>query len=103
MADNRPPEQEKVADQVEYLVAREFVGKAQGGINHLLVIDENQIVEAAAAGQAHLRELVKFADKAKGSRGGDLIDVVVGGGELEMHPLYADRPRIVEGIVDDQM
>ena len=99
----RTAEQIEVADQIEHLVPGELVGEAQGGVHHFFVIDEDQVVEAGAAAEAHLRELAKLADEAEGSRGRDLARVRVGRSQFEVHLLDADRLRIVERVIDDQM
>src|SRR5207245_10842139 len=86
----------------EDLVPREFVGKAERSVHDFLVVNQDQVVEPAAAREPHLRELVKLAHKAKRPRGRDLVDVIIGRSEFKMNSLYADRPRIIERVVDDE-
>ena len=53
-ASNRFSEQVEVTHNVEDLVARQLVGKAQIRINDFLVIDKNAVIELATVYQARL-------------------------------------------------
>ena len=72
VAEDRASQQIEIADQVEHLVAGEFVGEAQRRVNHLLIVDQDQIVQPPAAGEAHLGQLVKLVHEAEGARRCDL-------------------------------
>src|SRR4029077_20163227 len=58
---------------------------------------------APAVPEPHLGELAELTHQAERARRRDFALVSVGRGQLEMHLLDADRFRIVERIVDDQM
>src|SRR5271166_1754449 len=99
----RTAEQVEIADQIEHLVAREFVVEAQSGVHDFVVIDEDCVVEAGAAAKAEFVELAELADGAEGARRCDLARVRVGRSQLEVQLLNADRFRVFERVVNDQM
>src|SRR5262249_15648878 len=57
-ATQRAAEEVEVAQDVEDLVAHEFVGEAERRVHPPLLADQDAIVEAAAAGEPHLLELL---------------------------------------------
>ena len=65
---HRSPEQVKIAEDIEDLVARELVGEAQLGIDNLIVPDDDAIVELAAADQSHGLEVFDVAQETESPR-----------------------------------
>src|SRR5208337_5184306 len=61
------------------------------------------VVQARAAAEAKLVELAELADGAEGARRRDFLHVRLGRSQLEVQLLKADRLRVVERVVDDQM
>src|SRR3546814_14293393 len=54
VADDRRADQVEVADRIEHLVAHEFVAEAQAlGVEDLLAVHHDGVVQRAAAGEAH--------------------------------------------------
>ena len=64
-----PADQGEVADQVERLMAAEFVREAQRAVQNGAVVHDDGIRERAAANQAHLLQGRKFLHKCESSRG----------------------------------
>src|SRR5579864_3395270 len=102
VADYRAPQEIEVADQVEHLMTRELVRKAQRRVHDFLVIDEDQIVETPAARETHLRQFSKLTYESEGSRRRNLVRVRRRRRHFKMYLLHADRPRVFECIVDNQ-
>ena len=67
-AANRPAEQIKIAENIENLMAREFVGETQFGVDDLFVVDEDEITQPSAVGQTHGLQLGDVCEKAEGPR-----------------------------------
>src|ERR1017187_5698205 len=94
-----PAGERKVADQIEYLVAHELVGKAQRPVLHALRGEDNRARVRDAADQAHVAQLGLILLEAKGPRRRNQAGVVSGfqvGREL----FAADGRREVDGVVD---
>src|SRR5512138_1234707 len=67
------PEQGKVADRVEDLVADELVGSPQAaGVEHALLAENRRVLERPAAGEAVLAQLLDLPGETEGAREGDL-------------------------------
>ena len=66
------PEQVKIAEDIEDLVASELVGEAQIGVDDLIVADDDAIVELAAADQSHGLEFLDVAQETESPRRRDL-------------------------------
>jgi len=79
---------------------RRKIGEAELRVHDLLVVDEDEVVEAAAAGQTHRGERLHVAHEAEGARRGDLgaerVAVV-----MRVRVLLAPhRRRVDERVVD---
>ena len=65
-------EKEEVADEVEDLVADEFVREPERAVDELLVVQDERVREGAAEGQAAAMELGDVLEEAEGPGRGDL-------------------------------
>src|SRR6266542_1397376 len=73
VASDAPPDERKIANNVENFVAHEFVGKTQWFLaQNGLAMHHNRIFEAAALDQIFLHERLNILVVNKGSRRGDL-------------------------------
>ena len=89
----------EVADEVEDLVADEFVGEAQGTVLDAGAGDDDGAVVGDAADEAHVAELLLVLLEAEGAGGGDLLGVGLGG-EVADEGVGADGLGKIDGVVD---
>ncbi len=83
----RPADDVEVADGVEDLVLHELVVIAQAvGIEHLVVVHDDGVVEPAAQGQAARAHHLHVLREAEGARARDVARVVARA-EVELHAL----------------
>jgi hypothetical protein len=61
----------QVADEVESLVAAEFVGVAEGAVHDAVFGEDDGVIERAAADEAHGAERLNIGFEAKGARAGE--------------------------------
>src|SRR3546814_3403211 len=73
VADDRRADQVEVADRIEHLVAHEFVAEAQAlGVEDLLAVHHDGVVQRAAAGEAHGAHLLDVLCEAEGAGARDI-------------------------------
>lgn len=98
-ADNLLANQGEIADEIENFVADEFIGEAQRAIAWTLGREDNHVLIAGAADEAHVAQIALILKKAKGARGRDFA-LVASGREINFEVLCADGRGEVDGIGD---
>ena len=68
----------EIADEVEHLVANEFVGKAQASVLHAVAAEDDSVFRRGAADESHVAQHALVFAEAEGARGGDLRAVGIG-------------------------
>jgi hypothetical protein len=89
----------EVADEVEYFVADELVGKAERAADNAAAGDDDGVGVGDAADQAHVAEFLLVFAEAEGARGRDGF-AVGAGGEVERDVLQADGRGEVDAVGD---
>src|SRR5687767_4482292 len=91
-AEKRHPEEREVADDVEYLVADELVGAAQGLlVEHPVGREHDGVVERAAADEVGAPERLDLLGEAEGAGRGNLAGEAFGVERVEAVVLAADE------------
>ena len=77
LADDRTADQGEVADQVEDLVADELVAEAERSVHDAAVVEDDAVLDRAAARQAGRAQLLDVVHEAERARRRDLLEEVV--------------------------
>src|ERR1700692_2591482 len=67
--EQRPPDQRQIAYQVQRLMSAELVREPQGAVHNPALIEDDCVVERAAANQTHSAQPFEVLHEAKLSRG----------------------------------
>src|SRR5581483_3038886 len=94
LADDRPPDEREITEQVEDLVANELIAEAELAVHDTLIIEHDAVFDRPAARQTGSAKLLDIAHETEGARRCDLLQEVVVI-EVELHRLAADD-RMVE-------
>jgi len=70
-AEERKADESEVANEVERLVAAEFVGVAEGTVHDTVLGEDDGVIEGAAADEAHGAERLDIGLKAEGAGAGE--------------------------------
>src|SRR5579872_4694016 len=97
LAQDVMPEQSQVADEIENLVAHEFVGKAQRTIPDAGIGKHNRIFFRRAADQPHVAQFTFVSQKTECASWGNVALVSVAG-EIEIENLQANGTRKIDGV-----
>src|SRR5205823_7963373 len=77
LADDGAADQGEVADEVEHLVADELVAEAQRSVHHAALVEDDAVLDRAAARQAGRAQLVDVLEEAVRARRRDLLEEAV--------------------------
>src|SRR5271157_1783164 len=100
VAQNALAEQRQVPDQVEHLVAHEFVRVTQRRIVDSIAREHDTVLPRGATDEAHVQHVALLVEKTKGSSGGDLPNVAAVG-KFDLEAFAADQwMREVDGVAD---
>src|SRR5690242_20495711 len=97
-AADRAPEQVEIAQDIEDLMARKLIRKTQIGVDDLFVVDQNAIVELAAADEACVLQLLDISQKSERSRRINLILEYLRSVRSVRVLLRPDRFRIAQNV-----
>src|SRR3990167_3514589 len=96
----RPPEEIKVPGYIKYLVTGKFIGKPQGGINHLFLVNQHHIREPPSPCQPHLLQLSIILYRAVCPGRGNLFSENLRAVKDKTRLLFSDRRGIVHHIMN---
>jgi len=100
VAEDALAEEGEVADEVEDLVADEFVREAQRRVVDAVVGEHDAVLTRRAAYESHVEHGALLLEEAEGARGRNLFDIGAVG-ELDAQSLAADeRMREIDGVTD---
>jgi hypothetical protein len=77
-AEERKADEGEVADEVEGLVAAEFVGIAEGTVHDAVLGEDDGVIEGAAADEAHGAERLDIGFEAEGAGAGEKLAERIG-------------------------
>src|SRR5215469_3453523 len=99
MSLNAPPSQRQIPDQVKHLVPHIFITEAQRAIFRSLRREDDRMLAAGSANQAHVTKLSLVGFVPEGSRRRDKSAIRFGR-EIDARLLPPDRRREVDPVLD---
>ena len=102
VAEQRPPDQSEVTNQIEDFVPAAFIRETQAfGVHYLLAIETYRASERRTADQTHVAHLIEFPRKSEGPGGSDLRGVALGR-NLKLQRLPANERMVKENVAGKQ-